>query len=101
MKILPSLINKKKLFVGADFSEIQIIWLINIIDSYSKKNNIEVIIFEYPLHNQITQNENFKEIVRNYEVIYLSEILPFWFNFKFLKIFFFFLIVYMFLYLSN
>jgi hypothetical protein len=79
----------KKIYVGGGFLESQLIWILPIINSYCKKNNVKSIIFENKLSNRFTKNRRINRYLINYKIEYLKE------NFilkNFYKIFFFFIL---------
>jgi hypothetical protein len=79
----------KKIYVGGGFLESQLIWILPIINSYCKKNNIKSIIFENKLSNRLTKDKRINRYLINYKIEYLKE------NFilkNFFKIILFFLL---------
>jgi hypothetical protein len=62
----------KKIYVGGGFLESQLIWILPIINSYCKKNNIKSIIFENKLSNQFTKNKRINRYLINYKIEYLK-----------------------------
>jgi hypothetical protein len=79
----------KKIYVGGGFLESQLIWILPVVNSYCKKNNIKSIIFENKLSNQFTKNKRINRYLINYKIEYLKE------NFilkNFFKIILFFLL---------
>ena len=80
----------KKIFVGGDFQILQYLWLIRLLDGYCQKNKIKTIIFEYKADlNELLNNDSFINFSNKYNILYLDYSMPFWFQNKFIKIFFF------------
>ena len=84
------LLKAKKIFVGADFQKLQYIWLIHIIFSYCKQNQINTIIFEYKKDvEMLFRYDSFLKLSQNFEIVFLDDLLPKWFQNKYRRYLFF------------
>tara|TARA_X000000950_G_scaffold287434_1_gene399666 strand:+ start:3195 stop:4700 length:1506 start_codon:yes stop_codon:yes gene_type:complete len=90
MKNIHLLKSKRKIFIGGDFQKLQYIWLIHLIFSYCKQNQIHTIIFEYKKDVEMMfKYDSFLKLSKNFEIVFLDDLLPKWTRNKYLKIIYF------------
>lgn len=59
----------KSVFIGGAFSESQYLWVLSIIFSYCRANNIKQIILESTVQNKVLTNKIINKNIRNFNII--------------------------------